>query len=75
MNTPAKFLLLLDDAPRALLFDSRSHLLGEVIEEDGFIVDSLLRSATPCPTPIDGMLQAIVPPPSPQQSMRCYELR
>ncbi|MES2989863.1 MAG: hypothetical protein V4844_00455 [Pseudomonadota bacterium] len=75
MNTPAKFLLLLDDAPRALLFDSRNCLLGEVIEEDGFIVDSLLRSAKPCPTPDDGMLQAIVPPPSPQQAMRCYELR
>lgn len=74
MNTAPKFLLLLDDAPRALLFDSRSCLLGEVIEEDGFIVDSLLRNATRCPAPSESMLQAILPPPSPQQAMRCYEL-
>lgn len=75
MNTPAKFLLLLDDAPRALLFDSERRLLGEVIEEDGFIVDSLLRSASECPRPGDDMMGAVVPPPSPQRPVRCFELR
>jgi hypothetical protein len=74
MNRPAKFLLLLDDAPRAFLFDSQQCLLGEVIEQDGFIVDSLLRAATRCPEPFDALLQAVVPPPSPHQPVRCYEL-
>lgn len=75
MNATAKFLVLLDDAPRALLFDSQQCLLGEVIEEDGFIVESLLRAATECPVPRDEMLQAIVPPPTPQRPVRCFELR
>jgi hypothetical protein len=75
MNTPAKFLLLLDDSPRALLFDSERRLLGEVIEEDGFIVDSLLRSASECPRPGADMLGAVVPPPSPRQPVRCFELQ
>lgn len=74
MNTPPKFLVLLDDAPRALLFDSQQQLLGEVIEEDGFIVDSLLRSASECPCPEDGMLRAVIPPPAPSDRVRCFEL-
>lgn len=74
MNPPAKFLVLLDDAPRALLFDSQQCLLGEVIEEDGFIVGSLLRTASECPVAPDQMLRAIVPPPSPQRPVRCFEL-
>ena len=74
MNPSPKFLLLLDDKPRALLFDCERRLLGEVIEEDGFIVDSLLRGASECPFPHQEMLSAVVPPPSPQLSMRCYEL-
>ena len=75
MNLQAKFLVLLDDAPRALLFDSQRRLLGEVIEEDGFIVDSLLRSASECSRPDDAMLGAVVPPPFPQQPVRCFELQ
>ncbi|HWH81375.1 MAG TPA: hypothetical protein VNU71_03975 [Burkholderiaceae bacterium] len=76
MKPPVKFLVLFDhNAPRALLFDSQQCLLGEVIEEDGFIVDSLLRGATECPMPSDNnMLRSIVPPPSPQQPVRYFEL-
>ncbi len=74
MNTPAKFLLLLNTAQRALLFDRDQHLLGEVIEEDGFIVSSLLRSACECPCPGDDMLRAVVPPPSADHPVRCFEL-
>lgn len=74
MNARPKFLLLLDDSARALLFDGERQFLGEVIEEDGFIVDSLLRSASACPFPTDGMLNSVMPPPSPQQPMRCFEL-
>lgn len=75
MNNPPKFLLLLDNSSRVLLFDGERRLLGEVIEEDGFIVDSLLRSASECPCPDDAALGALVPPPSPHQPMRCFELR
>ena len=74
MNAPVKFLLLLDDAPRAFLFDGQRQFLGEVIEDDGFVVDSLLRSASTCHSPVDDMLSLVVPPPSPQQPMRCFEL-
>lgn len=73
MNTPVKFLVLLNDTPCALLFDSEQQLLGEVIEEDGFIVDSLLRSASECPWPDDGdMLRAVLPLPA--HRARCFEL-
>lgn len=75
MNSPAKFLLLLDDATRALLFDGHDSLIGEVIEEDGFIVDTLLRSARECAALRDRLLRAIVPPPSPHQPVRCFELQ
>ena len=74
MNIPAKFLVLLDAAQRALLFDSQRQLIGEVIEEDGFIVDSLLRSASVCPSPSDSMLSMVTPPPSTDHVARCFEL-
>ncbi len=74
MNAPARFLVLLDGMPRALLFDGDQRFLGEVIEDDGFIVDSLLLSAKACPVPGAEMLDAIVPPPAPQCPMRCFEL-
>jgi hypothetical protein len=77
MSSPAKFLILIDHAvPRALLFDREQRLVGEVIEDDGFIVDSLLQSAVACPVPDGGMLRAMVPPPSPEGGqVRCFELR
>jgi hypothetical protein len=74
MNTPAKFLVLTDAAPRATLFDSHQRLMGEVIEDDGFIVESLLLTAKLCPVPDAGMLSSLTPPPSPQFPVRCYEL-
>jgi hypothetical protein len=67
-------MILCDDAPRAILFDRELRLLGEVIEEDGFIVDSLLRNAIACPLPGPETLAALVPPPSPMLPVRCFEL-
>ena len=75
MHSEAKFLVLLDDKPRALLFDSERHLLGEVIEDDGFIVDRLLAGATPCPLPSAEALREIVPAPSPDQAVRWFRLQ
>lgn len=75
MHSPPKFLVLLDDMPRALLFDGQQKLVGEVIEEDGFIVDNLLRTASERPRPDDSMLRAVMPPLSPADRVRCFELR
>ena len=74
MNSNAQFLVLAGDTPRALLFDSDQNLLGEVIEDDGFIVDTLLDAATPCPMPCPDMLDVVVPPPAAQGGVRCYAL-
>ena len=74
MKNQVRFLLLMDGSTRAVLLDGDNRVLGEVIEEDGFIVDSLLRSASECPCPDDGMLRAVVPPPSPDHRVRWFEL-
>ena len=68
MNASAKFLVLLDAARPALLFDSDEHLLGEVIKDDGFIVDSLLLNAKVCADPLTDMFDAVVRPPSPDRT-------
>ena len=65
MNAPAKFLGLLDAVRPALLIDSDKHLSGEVIEDDGSIVDSLLLNAKVCADPRTDMLGAVVPRPLP----------
>ena len=74
MNPSAKYLVLTDAAPRALLFDHDQRLLGEVIEDDGFIVDGLMNHATACPVPRPDMLEAMVPPPSSMFPVRCFAL-
>ncbi len=75
MATSAKFLVLLDGAPRALLFDSEQRLVCEVIDDDGFIVETLLRTARPYALTDDTLLRRIVPAPSAGDTPRCYELR
>ena len=65
MNASAKFLVFLDAAHPALLIDTDKHLLGEAIEDDGSIVDSLLLNAKRCADPRTDMLDAVVPPPLP----------
>jgi len=74
MKPIAKFLVLLGDAPRAFLFDGTQQLLGEVIEDDGYIVDHLVGSALACPLPHDRMLDAVLPRRPPQGPVRCFEL-
>lgn len=74
MNSNAQFLVIAGTVPRALLFGSDQQLLGEVIEDDGFIVDTLIDTATPCPMPCSNMLDRVVPPPSVQDGVRCYAL-
>jgi hypothetical protein len=45
-NNCARYLLLFGskESPRAVLFDDQERLLAEMIDEDGFLVDSLLRA-------------------------------
>lgn len=74
MNGHAKFLLLFDSAPRALLLDGDQRLLGEVIEDDGFIVDTLLCTARACVLPLLPLLLASMLPPVAGGAMRCFEL-
>ena len=74
MNASPKFLVLLDGVPRALLFDSDRRLVCEVIDDDGFIVETLLRTAKPYPLAGDTLLRAIVPAPPPGEPPRCFEL-
>jgi hypothetical protein len=74
MNVPARFLLLIDDAQRAVLLDGEHRHLGDVLEEDGFIVETLLRNARSCPLPAADALSALSPAPSPQARLRCFEL-
>jgi hypothetical protein len=75
MKFSARFLLIIDDASRALLFDDDQKLLGEVIDDDGFIVGGLLGAAKECALPGDRMLSAVVPPPAIHAPARFYELR
>ncbi|NKI96681.1 hypothetical protein [Rhizobacter sp. SG703] len=44
-NNCARYLLLFGskESPRAVLFDEEERLLAEMIDDDGFLVDSLLR--------------------------------
>ena len=58
MNASAKFPVFLDAAHPTLLIDSDKHLLGEAIEDDGSIVDSLLLNAKVCADPRTDMLDA-----------------
>jgi hypothetical protein len=50
----AKYLILLgpQSAPRALLFGGECQYLAEMIDEDGLMVENLLRAATECSLPV-----------------------
>ena len=63
MNALAEFLVLLDAARPALRIDSDKHLVDEVIEDDGSIVDSRLLNAKVCTIPRIDTLGAMVLPP------------
>lgn len=66
MNPSATVLVVLNAARPALLIDSDKHLLGEVIEDHGFTLDSLLLNAKVCADTHTNMLDAVVAPPLPE---------
>jgi len=57
----ARYLVLFgdDEAPRAALFDTNYRLLAEMIGDDGYNVDNLVRASSACAPPRPAMLDAI----------------
>ncbi len=57
----ARYLVLFGDeeAPRAALFDTHEQLLAEMIGDDGYNVDNLIRASSACAPPRPAMLDAI----------------
>jgi hypothetical protein len=79
LNRPysAKYLVLLQTQaqPRALLFNGEHDFLAE-LDDDGFVVDTLVRAGTPCPPPPSLPLADIAPDTAraaPSQ-LQCYAL-
>ena len=72
----AKYLVLLHTQahPRALLFNGQHDFLAE-LDDDGFVVDDLVRAGTPCPTPLALPLWDVVRDPmGPDGQLECYAL-
>ena len=53
-----------ESAPRALLFNGECHYLAEVFDDDGMVVDQLVRCSTVCPKPADLMFDDVRPAPA-----------
>ena len=75
----AKYLILLGpkDAPRALLFNGQRDYLAEMIDDDdGFMIENLLKSSRVCPTPRDLTFDALIEPHqlADGQAVRCFAL-
>lgn len=82
MNGPysAKYLVLLQThaAPRALLFNGEHDFLAE-LDDDGFVVDDLVRAGTPCAPPpalpLDEIVTDAACDPAASTPLQCYALR
>jgi hypothetical protein len=57
----ARYLVVFGDeeAPRAALFDIHERLLAEMIGDEGYNVDNLIRASSACAPPRPAMLDAI----------------
>ncbi len=57
----ASYLILLGpaSAPRALLFSSEHRYMAEMIDDDGMLVDTLLKSGRVCARPRSLSLEAV----------------
>jgi len=57
----ARYLVLFgdEDAPRAALFDTHERLLAEMIGDEGYNVDNLVRASSACAPPSPAMLEAL----------------
>jgi hypothetical protein len=71
----AKYLVLCGkpDAQRALLFNGDHQYLTEMIDDDGIVLDRLLRAGKVCHSPNANLLQAISQQAA-NSSVRCFAL-
>jgi hypothetical protein len=73
----ARYLILLGapDAKRALLFSGECEYMAEMIDEDGLMLDDLLRSSTVCPPPRElGLDDNIVASCTANEMLLCFAL-
>lgn len=65
------------DAPRALLFNGECRYLAEMFDEDGMLLENLVKSSRVCPAPSDLKFDGVVPAPATcgAEPLRCFELR
>ncbi len=74
----AKYLVLLgtDAQPRALLFSDDHDYLTEIFDEDGLMLDNLIRSGAMLKQPPTGLALDTVLPAAYQAhaAMRCFDL-
>lgn len=76
-NHRAQYMILLgsDADQRALLFNGDHRYLAEVIDDDGMVIENLVKSSRQCPTPRNLTLGDVVPPPAVDAAgMRCFAL-
>ena len=74
----AKYLILLKDetAQRALLFGGDHRYLTELIDDDGLVLENLIRCGTACLPPGDLALDGVTPWQASRQpiDVRCFAL-
>ena len=73
----AQYMVLLgpSDAPRALLFNGECHYLAEMFDEDGLLVENLVKSSRVCPPPRGLQFDDVVPAPAVSgEPVRYFEL-
>ena len=74
----ARYLVLFgsEDSPRAALLDVEKHLMTEMMDADGFIVERLVRLGVPCAPPAPAALKELMDSTLPNecQPLRCFAL-
>ena len=74
----ARYLVLFgtEDSPRAALLDVDKHLMTEMMDADGFIVERLVLLGMPCAPPAPAALQTLMSSSLPDESqvLRCFSL-
>ena len=74
----ARYLVLFgtEDSPRAALFDVEKHLMTEMMDADGFIVERLVSLGVPCAPPAPAALQTLMSSTLPHEYtfVRCFAL-
>jgi len=73
----AHYMVLLGptDAPRALLFSDECRYLAEMFDEDGMLVENLVKCSRECPPPSALRFDGVVPAPASCGGVQCYELQ